>query len=44
METLTREELRELEGRTLRIVTMNGGLLRNRDSAFFAALTAFSNS
>lgn len=38
METLTREELRELEGRTLRIVTMNGGLLRNRDSAFFAAL------
>ena len=38
METITRDELKELEGRTLRIVTMNGGLLRNRDSAFFAAL------
>lgn len=37
MERLTKEELRQFEGRTLRVVTMNGGLLRNRDCAFYAA-------
>ncbi|MBP5595321.1 MAG: hypothetical protein J6Y02_08060 [Pseudobutyrivibrio sp.] len=37
MERLTKEELRQFEGKTLRVVTMNGGLLRNRDCAFYAA-------
>jgi len=38
MENLTRDELRQFEGKKLKIVTMNGGLLRNRDCAFYAAV------
>lgn len=38
MEKLTREDLRELVGSTIKIVTVNGSVIRNSDCAFFAAL------
>lgn len=38
MEKLTRDELKEFEGKTIRLITLNGGLLRNRDCAFYAAV------
>jgi hypothetical protein len=38
MKDLTRNELEQFVGKTLHLITLNGGLLRNRDCAFFAAV------